>query len=140
MDVKFDDKNNIRRLRRLETTLQKTGEANVEQIGRWTRDRLRLFIPKNTGASAKSIMLTNMVKGKKLNSITVSVVGNPHNRKWRGYNFLLPQWFMQSEKARINQRKYSGNINEYRRVIPEARRIFATRIRDDIKNATKTLK
>lgn len=138
--ISIDTKNINRRLNRTIKSINESGNKNVNLIGRLIRDRLKLYMPKKTGESARSIIVKDLKTTARGSSLTVSQGFIPHPEKigmhgYRGQHFNIPRWALTSRKARKHFK--TGNIQALRQVIPSARREFGIRIRNDI---TKSIK
>lgn len=134
--VSVDTRNINRRLKKTTDDIEKSGEKNVSLIGRLIRDRLKLYSPKKSGDSAKSIMITNISNTKDKKQLVVGQSFEPHpTKRWKGRYFNLVTWMFLSSKAPSHFR--TGNISKFRNVIPDARNEFSIRIRNDINKIIK---
>lgn len=128
VDVKVDDKNVLRRLRNLERRIKKNRVASVDDAGRFTRDMLKYYMPKNTGDSASSIRVLKHTNNKKESMLIVGQAFMPHpEKKWRGEWFNIPRYV---KYGRISGMRFrTGSVRDFRNVPKETFKRFRNRIR-----------
>ena len=141
-DVSVDNKNILKRLNRIEKEIKETKSASVEQIGRLTRDYLKLYMPKSVGGgeSARSIQVIKRVNTKNYSYVQVGLGFKPHPDRIgsRGYNgkwFNLPLWVKTSNRALTHFK--SGNVQSFRNVPKEMQRRFFRKVKMDLRKILK---
>jgi hypothetical protein len=123
--VSADTKNLKRRLARILKRVDEEGKLSVEQIGRFGRDQIQRYMPKDTGASAESIGYTVLVNARGMHRVEIIQISIPHPDKvWDNDWFNLPLWMFTSDKAIAHYSKSNGSIMAMRGVVDTLRKEF----------------
>lgn len=130
IEFKVDDKNLKARLARILSKLDKNASLSVEEIARFGRDQIQLYMPKDTGASARSIGYQVVINSKNYHEAVIKQINFPHlDKKWNGEWFNLPIWMFNSDRAISHYRKSNGSIISMRNVKSTLQKEFYRRVR-----------
>lgn len=137
--VTVDDRNLKRRLARIDKKLDSGMKLSVSDTGRWARDAIKTFIPKQSRQSEQSIIYKVEVMTPDIKEAVIGISRNPRphpEKTWNGEWFNLPRWMFDSPKA-INRKWHSGNITSMRAVPGYATVVFGNAVRTELINAIK---
>jgi hypothetical protein len=142
ISLKVDTRNITRRLRRIEQGFTKTGYASTEEAGKYIRDAIKLYMPKDTGESARSIIYSTKVHKRGRDEVVIRRGFDPHpdrigERGYRNKWFNLPRWMFESPNAIEHFEDSSGSIPKMREAPALYGRVFNVKVRNEINKILK---
>jgi hypothetical protein len=129
IDVRVDDKNVKRRLNNLQKAIDSGVPADLNMAGRKLRDLVKLDMPKDTGSSAQSIIVSRRdFKGSKALLLTQSFKPHPE-KSWNGAWFNIPRWMFRASTSKVVKHYVkSGNVAQMRKAPSMVFKEFKTKI------------
>lgn len=135
LTVKVDDKNLKRRLRKILNKIDDIGKLSVNEIGKFGRDQIQMYMPKDTGDSARSINYTILVNRKGYHEVRIEQVTMPHGdrvgvRGYKGEWFNIPLWMFTGNESRVIEHysRSNGSIIAMRGVKDTLRKEFKRKV------------